>query len=93
MWRERARKDVEELYGFLYEKLPQAAQRAARLILEGATLLEASPKLGRPLSDGTGRRELVLSFGTGAYILRYMLTDEGIAVILRVRHSREQRTR
>src|SRR5437879_3063976 len=92
VWRARARLDVQELYDFLFEKSPQAAQRAAQLILDGATLLETSPRLGRPLSDGTERRELVLSFGTGAYILRYMLTDDGTVVILRVRHSRERRT-
>lgn len=93
VWRPQARRDVEEVYEFLSEKSPQAAQRAARIILDGALLLEASPRLGRPLSDGTERRELVLSFGVGAYILRYMLTDDEIVVILRLRHSREQRAK
>ena len=91
MWRARARLDVERLYAFLWEKSPQAAQRAAQAILEGATLLEAAPRLGRPMADGTERRELFLSFGAGAYVVRYMLKDDDTVVILRVWHSKEQR--
>ncbi len=91
MWRARARLDVERLYDFLWQKAPEAATRAAQFILEGATLLETSPRLGRPLQDGTGRRELFLSFGASDYVLRYLLVDEETVLILRVWHSREKR--
>lgn len=55
-------------------------------------LRDRSPQIGRPLADGTGRRELSLSFGSGPYILRYILEGEHAAVVLRVWHSRENRT-
>lgn len=91
IWRARARLDVERLYDFLWNKQPEAAKRAAQVIFEGVTLLETSPRLGRPLQDGTGRRELVLSFGVSAYIVSYVLKDDDTVIILRVRSSREKR--
>lgn len=90
-WHRAARADFERLYDFLYEKSPEAAARAAQVISEGALLLETSPCLGRPLQDGTGRRELSLPFGASAYVVNYMLKDENTVIILRVWNSREQR--
>jgi plasmid stabilization system protein ParE len=90
-WRARARRDVERLAVFLWEKQPEAAARGVSVIMEGARLLESSPRLGRPMGDGTGRRELSLPFGAGAYILRYMLKDDNLVLVLRVWHSRESR--
>lgn len=90
-WRAKARLDVERLIDFLWEKQPDVAVRAARIMADGGRLLESSPRLGRPISDGTGRRALSLPFGSGAYILHYMLKDENTVIILRVWHSREQR--
>lgn len=43
------------------------------------------------MSDDTGRRELFLAFGTGAYVLRYKMDVAGTVVIIRVWHSRENR--
>lgn len=91
VWRSRARLDVEQLHAFLVERSPQAAARAAQVILDGAKLLETSPRMGRPMQDDTKRRELVLSFGAGAYVLRYMLAKDDVVVILRVWHSRQWR--
>ncbi len=65
--------------------------RAAQTILEGARLLKSAPEAGRPLKDDTGRRELFLAFGIGAYVLRYKLDVAGTVVIIRVWHSRENR--
>ena len=64
--------DVELLYAFLQEKSPDAAARAAWFILDGADLLKAIPEIGRPMEDDTGRRELVISFGAGVFVVRYM---------------------
>lgn len=90
--RPRAQADLDRLARFLWEKgEAEAAARALTRIAEGIELLTMSPRLGRPLGDQTGRRELVIPFGTGAYLLRYILTDEETVVILRVKHSREQR--
>jgi plasmid stabilization system protein ParE len=69
-WLPEALADVERQYEFLREKSPDAASRAAMVILDGAELLKSLPEVGRPMSDETGRRELVLSFGAGAFVLR-----------------------
>lgn len=91
IWLPEALGDIERLHDFLNEKSPQAARRAAQTILEGAHLLEGAPEAGRPLSDGTGRRELFLPFGAGSYVLRYRLDAPGSVVVIRVWHSRENR--
>jgi plasmid stabilization system protein ParE len=69
----------------------EAAVRALEKIVEGIELLTSSPRLGRSLGDGTERRVLSIPFGTGAYVIHYMLKDESTVVVLRVWHSREQR--
>jgi toxin ParE1/3/4 len=90
VWRERALSDISRLYDFLFEKNEEAAKKAAQVILKGSSLLEDSPKLGRPMADGTERRELFIPFGSGFYVLRYFLAS-GTVVIVRVWHGREDR--
>ncbi len=90
-WLPEAIADVDRLHAFLREKSPGAAARAARAILDGADRLQELPELGRPLADETGRRELFLPFGAGAYVLRYKLENPSSVVIVRVWHSREER--
>ncbi len=89
-WLPAAFQDIERLYEFLVEKNPRAAARAMEVILDGADNLENMPELGRPMSDGTDRREYYLPFGAGTYVLRYQL-DGKVIVIIRVWHSRERR--
>jgi len=43
------------------------------------------------MDDDTGRRELVISFGAGAFVLRYMWDRNDTVVIIRVWHSKENR--
>lgn len=90
VWKARARADLDRLARFLWEKDEEVAVRALDVLLKGTELLVSSPRLGRPLGDGTERRVLSLSFGAGAYVIDYMLEGEA-TVILRVRHNREQR--
>lgn len=90
-WLPEALTDINRLYSFLKDKDADAAANAARCILEGATLLKSSPRIGRPMPDETGRRELFVAFGAGAYVLRYMLEDKNTPVVIRVWHSRENR--
>jgi plasmid stabilization system protein ParE len=90
-WLPEALDDLERLFAFLREKNPDAAARAAQAILDGANLLVTSPRLGRPMPDKTGRRELFVPFASGAYVLRYIVEREDTAVIIRVWHSRELR--
>jgi plasmid stabilization system protein ParE len=89
-WLPEALADVERLYTFLHEKSPAAAARAAKSIRDGAGL--SIPDIGRPMDDDTGRREWIISFGAGAFVLRYMRDENDTVVIIRVWHSKENRT-
>ena len=91
-WLPEALADVSRLHEFVKAQHPEAATRVAQAILDGADLLSRSPDLGRPMDDGTGRREVFLSFGAGAYVLRYINDTDRTSVIIRVWHSREDRT-
>lgn len=90
-WRSRALADLEHLYTFLHEKDSTAARKAAYVLMQGALLLETSPRIGRPMPDETGRRELFIEFGAGAYVLRYIQEANETVVVIRVWHSRENR--
>ena len=90
-WLPEAITDLERHFAFIAEHDPQAAARAAGAILRGADRLADTPRLGRLLADGTERREVVIPFGAGAYVLRYRLEGDETAVLLRVWHSRESR--
>ncbi len=90
LWLPEAIADVERLVEFLREVDVDAATACIASIRKGASLLESTPRLGKPLDD-TGRRELYIAFGAGAYVLRYMLNRQGDVVIIRVWHSRELR--
>ena len=57
VWRERALQDIDRLYDFLYKKSEEAAAKAAQVVLRGSSLLEESPRLGRPMADGTGSED------------------------------------
>lgn len=90
-WLPEAVEDIGRLHAFLLDKDQQAAARAAQCILDGSRQLEKFPKLGRPMGDESGRRELFVTFGAGAYVLRYRLESSDTAVVIRVWHSREIR--
>ena len=90
LWLPEALEDVERLFAFLLEKDAAAAERAVGEISTSAGSHQDLPEIGRPMDDDTGRRELVVPFGAGAYVLRYRIHDETV-VIIRVWHSREAR--
>src|ERR1700683_2753276 len=91
-WLLEALDDIERLHTFLKDKDQEAAARAASCILDGVRLLKGSPRIGRPMPDETGRRELFIAFGAGADVLRYMLWTPDVVVVIRVWHSRESRS-
>ena len=90
IWTPHALADMERLFSFLTLKNPSAANKAASLIRKAGDELETTPYIGVAMPDETGRREHFKPFGSGAYVLRYMI-DGDCAVILRVWHSREAR--
>lgn len=89
-WSETARADVARLRQFIEPKNPTAASRAAEALKKGAALLLDHPGLGRRL-EGRLDREISIPFGKGSYIIRYRLDGDDI-VILKIWHSREERT-
>lgn len=91
-WRPRAIVDIERLHVFLNKKDSTAARQAAYAIFKAIALLETTPRIGRPMPDDTRRRELIVPFGTGAYVLRYVLEADNTVVVVRVWHSKENRT-
>ena len=88
VWLRAARDDIQRLFDFLIEKDPAAALRMLNKIRVGAETLLEFPRAGNRMDDDTGRRELFVPFGVGAYVLRYRLSGEALVVIL-VWHSRE----
>lgn len=86
--------DIDRLYTFLIENKAslKTADKALLRIKEGAEMLIMNPELGLSMNDGTDRRELPLSFGQHAYILRYIPDyDNNEILILRIWHTREDR--
>ncbi|MDY0002060.1 MAG: type II toxin-antitoxin system RelE/ParE family toxin [Polyangia bacterium] len=90
VWLPEARQDIARLFDFLAESNPRAAEGAVRTIQRGAIQLLEHPELGRPMAIDGHRRELVMPFGAGAYIIRYRIEGEAVAII-RVWHGREER--
>lgn len=88
-WLPGAAKDIERLRDFLKSKNPVAAQRAAKRIIEGATILKDNPRAGVPVEELVDYHDLILTFGSGEYIIRYRIETSRV-VIARVRHSREK---
>ncbi|MEE8058485.1 MAG: type II toxin-antitoxin system RelE/ParE family toxin [Pseudomonadales bacterium] len=87
-------KDLDRLYDFLIENATslKTADKALLRIKQGVNALVHDPELGIDMEDDTGRRELTLSFGKGAYIVRYFLEYEYKKIlILRIWHSKEDR--
>ena len=91
IWLDQSRDDLERHYNFLLDKDSLAAKRAVQVIREGAKQLLHFPDIGRRMDDDTHRRELIIPFGAGVYVLRYRRHDDETLVVLRVWHSRELR--
>ncbi|MBI2840430.1 MAG: type II toxin-antitoxin system RelE/ParE family toxin [Acidobacteria bacterium] len=90
IWLPDAVDDLARLRQFIAEHSQASADRAARRIQEGVRILMELPEAGKPLEDEelTEFRDLVVPFGSGAYVLRYRL-DKGSIIMVRVWHSRE----
>ena len=91
-----AQQDLVRLRQFIADHNPKAAARAASRIKSVTQLLWAQPLVGRPAESPGGEvrndiRELLLTFGSGGYILRYQVLPKQIRV-LRIWHTREERS-
>lgn len=85
----RALADIERLIDVLLESEPHSAAATGRLLMHGLSILKNHPLVGRKLADGF--RELVISRGRTGYLALYDYDVAGdIAVVLAIRHQREQ---
>jgi plasmid stabilization system protein ParE len=87
-WSTGAFADLDRLYRHLSVNSRTSALRAVRDISEGLVILEAFPLLGRRLDGAFDRREWVIRFGHGAYIVTYEVQMDAVT-ILTLRHGRE----
>lgn len=86
----RARSDLHRLHEFLLRKDAVAAKRAVLAIREAFMPLQHAPRLGRPVDDHDGLRELVIEFGSSGYLALYRFEPSMDAVtILAIKHQRE----
>lgn len=92
IWLRGALLDLERLGGFIAQRNTRSAATANRRIRMAADQLRAFPEIGRRLARGDERRELIVPFGSAAYVLRYRLdVASDTVIIIRVWHSRELR--
>ncbi len=91
-WLPDAIQDLVRLRNFIRSTNPIAAKRAATRIVEGINILQDNPRVGVPIEGLDGFYDLYLRFGAGNYIIRYRERDPKCVVIVRVRHSRENRS-
>lgn len=88
-WSRPATVDLAELRRFLQRDSPAAAKRAAQTILAGVQQLRRFPASGKPAEDATeGTRDLIVPFGNGGYVIRYMLQGDEVTINA-IRHTRQ----
>jgi toxin ParE1/3/4 len=85
VWGPRAKRDYEELIGYIAEQSVQAASLVAQRIGRAAELLEGLPGMGRP-GRVAGTRELVVP--QTPYILAYRVNTGTIRVLRVFRGAR-----
>lgn len=92
VWASETKDDFARFHDFLNPLNADAALRAVHAIRDGVLVLSDSPTRGRPMNDGTERRELFIRFGQRGYVLRYKVDKAaGLVRILRIWHSLEDR--
>lgn len=88
VWLDSAINDLCRLRDFIGEKNKIAADRAAKKIIDMATLLETNPQIGKPATNLSDYRDLAITFGAGGYILRYRIYEDTLYIVY-LRHYRE----
>jgi plasmid stabilization system protein ParE len=90
-WSAQALADLDRFAGFLRDRYPDLARIVASEIERKAQVLRRYPKLGRPIDGRNEFREMTLPVLRAMYVLRYAYEGNRL-VVLRVFHSREDRT-
>lgn len=87
---DEALSDLERILEFNAERDPANALEHLEKIQSAILLLEAHPRIGRPISRGAALRELVISYGKTGYIALYEHSPmESMIRVVAVRHQRE----
>lgn len=82
--------DLERILEFNYARDPATALQHVQTIREAVLILDAHPRIGRPIGAGTEVRELVISYSSTGYIAAYEHNAAaGLVLITAVRHQRE----
>lgn len=84
-----ALRDMSRLPDFLRLDSPRAATRARTVLLAALQSLEEFAERGRPTS-GQDLRELVIPFGSSAYVAQYRIVGS-VVLVARIYHGREDR--
>jgi toxin ParE1/3/4 len=88
VWDDEALDDLDSIGAFIANDNPRAARRVVERIRERSQLLETSPRLGKPIVERPGARELILS--RYPYVLVYEIEDDEVH-ILAVFHQSQDR--
>lgn len=91
-WTDGALDDLERLRDFLVSKNPEAARRAATVLIRATELLEQNPQAGTSVEDmfnDGDYRDLFIPFGAYGYLMRYRYERDSV-YILHIRHTREE---
>ncbi|HWL82398.1 MAG TPA: type II toxin-antitoxin system RelE/ParE family toxin [Roseomonas sp.] len=91
VWLPEAVADLDCFLGALRARSPEAAGRAAQAVIRVTRRLAEEAMLGRPLADGTGRRELLVPLAGIGLMLRYALDEAGRVALIRVGEGGEER--
>jgi plasmid stabilization system protein ParE len=80
------------LHAFLDPKNPDAARRAAQIIIKATELLADNPHIGtvvEDMIDDGEYRDLHIPFGSYGYLLRFRYEHDTV-YILHINHSKEE---
>ena len=81
----RAKRDLHEIWTYIRERNPSAADRVAEDMLDKSRFYADFPGMGRPRREFSAAR-LVRSFQRYSYLVFYRRTRDGIEV-LRIIHA------
>lgn len=82
-------RDIDRLTDFLLESMPEVAIQTGDLLIDGLSILENHPLIGRQVEHGY--RELLISRGRTGYVALYSFDEEkDEATVLAIRHQREE---